>query len=249
MSFQQYVKRTSSIIRSIGLVIGGDGLEDGEPRTMLRIPDSFLGGSAPRLRSLDLSDISFPGLPELLLSATHVVELHHFDIPRSGYISPKAMATSLSALTSLEYPWLCFRYPRPLSRSPLESRHPPPPPLTRSIPPSLTRIVFKGASEYLEKILARIDAPRLDIMYVTLFNQIIFNTPQLSQFISRRPMLREPKEGHIIFGSNDITVRFSTQTSDLRLISVQIPCTASEWHASFHLLSRSAHRPCPPFPH
>ena len=92
------------------------------------------------------------------------------------YIPPEVIATSLSALTSLEFLRLQFRYPRP--RPALESRRLPPPPLTRSILPSLTRISFKGASEYLEEILARIDAPRLDKLHIVFFNQIIFDTPQ-----------------------------------------------------------------------
>jgi hypothetical protein len=120
-------------------------------------PDSFLGGTAPRLRSLILAGVPFPGLPKLLLSATHLVYLSLHDIPPSGYIPPEAMVTSLSALTSLEDLNLLFRSPRP--RPALESQRPPPPLLTRVIPPSLTNIEFKGASEYLEVILARIDAP------------------------------------------------------------------------------------------
>jgi hypothetical protein len=39
------------------------------------LPDSFLGGTAPRLRSLYLDNVPFPGLPKLLLSATHLVDL------------------------------------------------------------------------------------------------------------------------------------------------------------------------------
>jgi hypothetical protein len=31
------------------------------------------------------------------------------------------------------------------------------------------------ASEYLEEILAQIDAPRLDELHITFFNQIIFD--------------------------------------------------------------------------
>jgi hypothetical protein len=63
------------------------------------LPDSFLGGSAPRLRYF-LEDIPFPGLPNLLLSATHLVQLWLIHIPPSGYISPEAMVASLSALSS-----------------------------------------------------------------------------------------------------------------------------------------------------
>src|SRR6266403_4446456 len=66
------------------------------------IPNSFLGGSAPHLRSFWLSSIPFPGLPKLLLSATHLVILSLTNIPHSGYISPEAMATLLSVLSSLQ---------------------------------------------------------------------------------------------------------------------------------------------------
>jgi hypothetical protein len=46
--------------------------------------DSLLGGSAPRLRHLELWNISFPGLPRLLPSATHLTHLHLVNIPTSG---------------------------------------------------------------------------------------------------------------------------------------------------------------------
>src|SRR6266436_3302521 len=60
------------------------------------IPDSFLGGSAPHLRSFELDGIPFPGLPKLHLSAIHLAHLGLFNIPHSGYISPEAMAALLS---------------------------------------------------------------------------------------------------------------------------------------------------------
>ena len=191
------------------------------------IPDSFLGGTAPRLRSLDLYNVAFPVLPKLLLSATHLVYLDLSFIPRSGYIPPEVMSTSLSALTSLEFLRLQFRYPRP--RPALESRRTPPPPLTRSILPSLTKIRFKGASEYLEDIWARVDAPRLSELHISFFNQTIFDTPQLFQFISRRSTLSSPEKGHIAFNSKAVIVKFLSPTSVLR---VEILCTASEWQLS-----------------
>ena len=91
---------------------------------------------------------------------------------------------------------------------------------------------FIGASEYLEEILARIDAPRLDELHITFFNQIIFDTPQLFEFISRRPTLRAPEKGYIAFSSEAITVEFPSQTSKYGVLSVQIPCAASEWQVS-----------------
>ena len=198
---------------------------DNEPSPIL--PDSFLGGTTPRLRSLSLHDVPFPGLPKLLLSTTHLVNLDLYRIPHSGYIPPEVMATTLSALTSLESLHLQFRYPRP--RPALDSRRLRPPPLTRSILFSLTKIRFKGASEYLEEILAQIDAPRLHEMNIVFFNQIIFDLPQLFQFASRRPTLRAPQEGRIAFNFIESVVRL---LSDYGGLSVNIPCTAPEWQLS-----------------
>ena len=41
----------------------------------LALPDGFLGGSSPRLQSLELNRIPFLALPSLLLSATDLVSL------------------------------------------------------------------------------------------------------------------------------------------------------------------------------
>ena len=194
------------------------------------LPDSFLGGTTPRLRSLYLGGFPFLGLPKLLLSATHLVYLLLHNIPPFGYIPPEAMATTLSALTSLASLLLQFRSPRP--RPALESRRLPPTPLTRSILPSLTRILFKGVSEYLEEMLARVDAPRLDNLDITFFNEIVFITPQFFHFISRRATLRAPEKGRIAFSDRDVMVKFPSQTSDYRTLSVKIPCTASGWQLS-----------------
>jgi hypothetical protein len=66
------------------------------------IPDSFLIGPAPRLRTIYLDGISFPGLPKLLLSAIHLVIRSLEGIPHPGYISPEAMAIGQSSLIRLE---------------------------------------------------------------------------------------------------------------------------------------------------
>jgi hypothetical protein len=65
-------------------------------------PDSFLGGSSPRLREIRLTGFPVPGLPKPLLSATHLTEIHLANITRSGCISSETMVTYLSALTSLK---------------------------------------------------------------------------------------------------------------------------------------------------
>ena len=207
------------------LLLGGPSRSSGSI-----LPDSFLGGNAPRLRSLELDCIPFLGLPKLLLSATHLIHLDLFDIPPSGYIPPEALATSLSALTNLESLNLHFRSPRP--RPALDSRRPPPLTHSNSILPSLTKIEFKGTGDYLEEILARIDAPRLDRLDITFFNEILFDTSQLPQFISRIPALRSLQKGHVTFNYADIVVEFNSQTSGYHVLRVRILCSAPDWQLS-----------------
>ena len=193
---------------------------------MVRVlPDSFLGGSAPRLRYLFFEGIPFPGLPKLLLSSIHLVFLRLLDIPHSGYLSPEAMVAALSTLNSLEQLSLEFRSPR--SRP--ERRLPPP---TRIVLPALTEFQFKGASEYLEDLVARIGAPRLFTLSITLFNQIIFDTPQFIQFISHTPTLEPLKEARVSFGGGASSVNFSSQTSGYEHFEVKIPCNDLDWQVS-----------------
>ena len=193
---------------------------------MVRVlPDSFLGGSAPCLRYLYFYGIPFPGLPKLLLSTTHLVILHLSNIPHSGYISPEAMVAALSTLNSLSQLWLEFQSPR--SRP---DRFPPPP--TRVNHPALTKLWFKGANEYLEDLVARIDAPRLGKLEITVFNQIIFDMPQFIQFINRTPMLKEPEEARVIFEVGASRVCFSSQTSGYAYFEVKIPCYDLDWQVS-----------------
>ena len=60
----------------------------------------------------------------------------------------------------------------------------------------------------------------------------MFDTPQLFRFIRRSPMLRSLKKGRITFRSEAISVGFSSERSDYGRLSVQIPCTATEWQLS-----------------
>ena len=197
-------------------------------KTVPVVSDSFLGGSAPRLRFLKLYGIPIPGLPNLLLSATHLVELYLSNIPHSGYISPEAMVTALSSLTSLSSFSLKFQSPR--SCPDQTSRRPPP--STRSVLPVLTKIPFKGVSEYLEDLVARIDAPRLNEVYITFFNDITFDAPQFIQFITRTPTSRAPEKAHIMLWNHAAILDFSSQTHGTGKVSVEILCRGLDWQLS-----------------
>jgi hypothetical protein len=199
--------------------------------TMPVLPDSFLGGFVPDLRFLWLAGVPVPSLPKLLLSATHLVDLHLVGIPHSGYVSPEAMVTALSTLTSLDS--LSLKFQSPLSYPDGRSQRPPPP--TPFALPVLTYLWFKGASEYLDDLVARIDAPQLEYLNICFFNQLIFNTPEFVKFVGRTPTLNAPEKARVSFERGAARVSLSSetsQTSGYGELVVEISCTAPDWQLS-----------------
>ena len=189
-------------------------------------PGSFLGGSASRLRSLSLDYMPFPGLPKLLLSATHLVHLKLRRIPGSGYISPEALVSCLSVLTSLES--LNIGFKSPLCRPDLGGRRPPP--RTRTLLPVLTELFFEGVSEYLEDFLARIDGPLLDKLDIAFFHQLKFDTPQITQFISRAPNFNTCNEARVEFSNWGVYITFPQIFYGGLILNVS--CRPSDWQLS-----------------
>jgi hypothetical protein len=198
---------------------------DSHPASAL--PDEFLGGSAPLLQYLGLHRIPFPALPKLLLSATHLVRLVLSSIPHSGYFSPETIVNALAGMTNLET--LFIKFESPLSRPHRERRHPPP--LVHTVLPALTRCQFKAVSEYLEDFVSRIDAPLLESISIVFFHQLIFDIPQLAQFMRRSTRIPEPKEVHVKF---DYTVHVDTLPRRQLFYDsgLKISCRDLDWQLS-----------------
>ena len=176
------------------------------------IPDSFLNGSAPRLQYFNLRRIPFPGLPKLLLSATHFVELKLAD--PSHYIPPEAMAALLSVSSSLRIFHLDFLFSRSRPASGLESRSLPLP--KRFILPALCEFHFLGHDEYLEDLAARIDSPKLDDTGSFIYN-LWFDCLQLAQFIDRSPTLRVRDEAYVEFFDYSVTAALPARSRTLMM--------------------------------
>jgi hypothetical protein len=123
------------------------------------------------------------------MSATHLVDLSLRDVPHFGYISPTALVICLSTLAGLKKPILEFESPR-------------------SCPDrdALTYFKFKGVSECLEDLVARIGAPLLDCLVINLFHQLVFDTPHISQFFSRTPKFKALDKARIIFEDRAVRV-------------------------------------------
>jgi hypothetical protein len=136
------------------------------------------------------------------------------------------MVTGLSVLTRLERLDIEFEFPR--SRPDWSTRRPRPP--TPTFLPILTQLRFKGVAEYLEDLVARINAPLLDKLSITFFHQLTFDCPQLTQFISHAPKFKAHGEARVVFSNHDVTVTLP-QTFDGEL-KLGISCRQSDWQLS-----------------
>jgi len=135
------------------------------------------------------------------------------------------MVTCLSALTRLERLSIEFRSPRSRPDQPSTPRS------IRTVLPALTFFLFQGVSEYLEDLTSRIDAPLLCDLNIAFFNQLIFNTPRLSSFISRAEKLRPQSQARLTFYSDSVTL--SGTAVDATVIGpgvyVNIQCESPDW--------------------
>ena len=172
-----------------------------EVRLAPRLPDDFLGGSAPRLQIFHLHNVAFPALQTLLLSASDLVELRLQKIPRADVISPLEMAWCLAELPRLKTLVLQFQseFP-PHHDTPV---HPPQVPVTRPVLPALTDLEFTGPSYYLQGIVAHIDCPWLNQITISYMSSPRnFQFEQLFEFFNRTM----PPFGHVkVYGHSRVT--------------------------------------------
>jgi hypothetical protein len=80
---------------------------------------------------------------------------------------------------------------------------------TRTLLPVLTELKFSGAREYLEDLVARIDAPLLDNLAIAFFPDPILHTSyssQVAQFITRAPKFKARDEARVFFTAWDVSV-------------------------------------------
>jgi hypothetical protein len=188
----------------------------------LILPDSFLGGSAPRLRTLYLDGVLLRTLPQLLLSAHDLVSLDLSNIPYSEYISPSVMVTCLSTLTKLQSLTLEPLSPPSLHDPDPISQHLPPP--TRTSLPALSQFRFGGYGKYLEDLVAHISAPHLKSVYITFLYQHCLSDSQLPEFISCAEDLKAFDQADIVFLDHAIRIALHSKSEavDLNRTTLEI---------------------------
>jgi len=174
------------------------------------LPEGFFSVSTPNLRSFSSRAISFPSLPNFIISARDLVDLHLESIPPPGYIASEVIAASLTALPNLKRLSIGFGY---LQHCPILGN---PPPSPRAVFPALTFFSFKGISRYLEDLVARIDTPLLNELRLT-FGDPILHTQQLHQFFARTESVKLFNQAQVVFDGSNFKIILGGPNFDLEV--------------------------------
>jgi len=177
----------------------------------LALPSAFLGASAARLRNLCLDAITPPALPTFLPSFKNLVCLRLLRIPGSTYISPDALLAGLAATTQLKILSVQFATQTPPPAPPYSTSTAPSQFVRHVVLPALCYFEFRGASELLENLVARIrSTPSLARTHISFFDQSSLEIPQISQFVSRIAAQRELSfEAKVHLRKDGVLISFS----------------------------------------
>ncbi|KAN0135900.1 hypothetical protein V8E53_006352 [Lactarius tabidus] len=100
----------------------------------------------------------------------------------------------------------------------------PPDPSEHVILLALTSLKYRGTSEYLDSLAARIDAPRLGNIDITFFSQPPpMEPPQLGRFINRIAMQKSHRRADILFSKHAISISF-THPESPTCLELQVSC-------------------------
>ena len=169
----------------------------------LTLPITFRWGQ--RLHHLHSTGIEFPALmlPPHSNFSINLIDLQLSDAFSPTQLSPVALKIILCKATQLRSLSLHFRYTT-------NHRIPLLPNGERAVLPALTRLNYQGSIAYLEGIVARIDAPFLEDVEITLFDGPILTHSKLNESINRIEMHTSHRGAQLL--SSEPTVLISPQT-------------------------------------
>lgn len=133
------------------------------------LPYNFV---APHLRALHLRNVTIPRGCVSLMNAINLSSLRLEGIPDPGNFSPEYLVESIARMPhldniSIEFPHSSIRLPDTVMESQTAL-------ITRIELPRLSRLIFTGASAYLDSLLALISTPFLQDLRLTI---LLMGTP------------------------------------------------------------------------
>jgi hypothetical protein len=151
---------------------------DAKNSTDLVLPERL---QAPHLRHLLLLRFAIPIGSRLLTTTVGLITLALAVGRQCTFFQPDILLQWLSFMPQLEKLLIVFVFP--ITNSYVEGQLTQAPTMTDVTLPNLRWFEFQGASAYVEAIVHRITAPRLEKLFFQLYEQPTFCAPRLLQFI------------------------------------------------------------------
>ena len=195
--------------------------------TILRFPDSL---QAPHLRHLTLRGFALPIGSRLLTTAVGLVTLHLDMVHPSTYFHPNTLLQWISLMSHLEMLDIYFNFSIPSRDVERQLTHTPIiAPITL---PNLRNFGFHGVSTYLEALVHRITAPRLEVLQTDYFNQLTFFVPRLLQFMNTTDNFRFGN-AVITFSDERVGAGFSPRgETKVYTLGITVDCWDLDWQIS-----------------
>jgi hypothetical protein len=205
-------------------LIMGPPMEDS---TAFMLPERL---QTPNLHHLALNYVTSPIRSRLHPTAAGLLTLYLTINHPSAYFQPNVLLQSISFMPQLERLAIVFSFPVP--NRDIESH------LTHTSIATLITLAnlrlfwFGGVSAYLEAIVSRITAPRLEDLRIQFFKQLTFSVPRLPQFMDTTKNLRF-NEAVIMFKDKQIHMQMLSREAETYAFAV----TVDSWHLDWQVSS------------
>ncbi|KAF8469374.1 hypothetical protein DFH94DRAFT_685330 [Russula ochroleuca] len=196
---------------------------------------------APHLRHLVLEGFAIPIGPRLLTTAVDLVMLVIVAPYPSTYFEPNILLQWLSFMPQLEKLLITILFSVP--DHDVEMQHMHTPIMTQVALPDLRWFVFRGVSAYIEAVVRRITAPRLEILGIRFFKQLTFSVPCLLQFMNTIQNFRF-NSAKFVFARDDVHEEVHPREElEMHVFQIHVDCWHLDWQVSsmaqiFNMLSQ-----------
>ena len=155
-------------------------LDTGNRMSGFVLPNVFLKGHSPRLRTLKMIGVFLPSLSSLLLSPTLLTCFVLDGIPDSSHLSPSELLVHLSNMPQLQYLHIGFLSAtrRRLAGDSISSPN-------HVTLPYLKQFHFRGVCPYLESLVTNLEATTVYELVFTFFYQPRYTILHVSAFLRR----------------------------------------------------------------
>ena len=192
---------------------------DEEMSASLMLTETF---QAPHLRHLTLGCFAIPIGSRLLTTAVGLVALILIMNQPSAYLQPNTLHRWISSMPNLEILGVFFTFPvhnRDVERQLMRA-----PTTTHVTLPNLLRLIFRGASAYMEAFVRNITTPRLERLDIVFFNQLTFSIPCLTQFMNTTENLKF-SHARLLFSGKLVDVDvYPHEKAKTHALSIRVDC-------------------------